>query len=129
MSVYDYKVKARDGSEVRLEKYRNKVLLIVNTAISCDFSNQYDELENLYEKFHNKGFEILDFPCNQFKEGSSSSIDEINKYCKIKYKSTHLWIFYYVFVKSIFLLYLILKKIHNLCGLFLSFVCSCNISS
>ena len=85
MSIYDYKIKTQDGKELKLDKYRNKVLLIVNTAIKCDFTSQYEELEALYEKYHDKGFEILDFPCNQFKEGASDSIEEINKYCKLKY--------------------------------------------
>ena len=66
MSVYEFKVKARDGEEVSLSDYRGKVLLIVNTATGCGFTPQYDELQDLYDEFKEQGLEILDFPCNQF---------------------------------------------------------------
>ena len=62
MAIYDYKVKAQDGTEVSLEAYRGKVLLIVNTATGCGFTPQYSELQEIYEEFHDKGLEILDFP-------------------------------------------------------------------
>ena len=68
MNAYDFKVKKRDGSEVSLSEYKGKVLLIVNTATGCGFTPQYDELQDLYEEFSADGFEILDFPCNQFGE-------------------------------------------------------------
>jgi glutathione peroxidase len=64
--IYDYKVKRRDGSEYDLSELKGKVVLIVNTATGCGFTPQYEGLENLYKKYHDKGLEILDFPCNQF---------------------------------------------------------------
>ena len=68
MNVYDFTVKAQDGSEVKLSDYRGKVLLIVNTATGCGFTPQYDELQDLYELHQKDGLEILDFPCNQFAQ-------------------------------------------------------------
>ena len=66
MSIYDYTVKARKGTELNMANLRGKVLLIVNTATGCGFTPQYAGLEALYEKYHDRGFEVLDFPCNQF---------------------------------------------------------------
>ena len=65
-TVYDFSVKDRKGADVSLKEYANEVLLIVNTATKCGFTPQYEELEKLYEDYHSKGFEVLDFPCNQF---------------------------------------------------------------
>ena len=65
-TVYDFTVKDRKGKDVSMKEYANEVLLIVNTATKCGFTPQYEELEKLYEQYHSQGFEILDFPCNQF---------------------------------------------------------------
>ena len=65
MNIYDYSVKAQDGSDIKLADYRDKVLLIVNTATGCGFTPQYEGLQDLYEKYEAQGLEILDFPCNQ----------------------------------------------------------------
>ena len=65
-SVYDFTVLDKNDNEISLEKYKGKVLLIVNTATHCGFTKQYDSLENLYKQYKDQGFEILDFPCNQF---------------------------------------------------------------
>ena len=81
MSIYEFKVKAQDGSEVSLEDYKGKVLLIVNTATGCGFTPQYDELQDLYELHQKDGFEILDFPCNQFAEQAPGSDEEIHSFC------------------------------------------------
>ena len=81
MNAYDFKVKAMDGNEVSLEDYKGKVLLIVNTATGCGFTPQYKELQELYEEFSSQGFEILDFPCNQFGEQAPGSDDEIHTFC------------------------------------------------
>ena len=81
MNVYDFKVKAQDGSEVSLSDYKGKVLLIVNTATGCGFTPQYDELQDLYDAFKDKGFEILDFPCNQFADQAPGTDDEIHTFC------------------------------------------------
>ena len=80
-SVYDYKVTNDEGREVSLSDYRGKVLLIVNTATRCGFTPQYKELEALYEKYNAEGFEILDFPCNQFGQQAPGSIKEIHQFC------------------------------------------------
>jgi len=81
MSVYDFRVKARDGSEIALEEYRGKVLLIVNTATGCGFTPQYTDLQSLYDLHRGDGFEILDFPCNQFHEQAPGSDEEIHTFC------------------------------------------------
>ena len=80
-SVYDFKVKDDVGQEVSLSDYKGKVLLIVNTATRCGFTPQYKELEALYEKYSKDGFEILDFPCNQFGEQAPGTIQEIHSFC------------------------------------------------
>ncbi len=81
MNVYDFKVMAQDGSEVSLADYRGKVLLIVNTATGCGFTPQYAELQELYEACHDRGLEILDFPCNQFGEQAPGTDAEIHTFC------------------------------------------------
>lgn len=81
MSIYDFKVKKQDGSEISLADYKGKVLLIVNTATACGFTPQYKELQALYDECHEKGLEILDFPCNQFGEQAPGSNEEIHTFC------------------------------------------------
>lgn len=81
MNIYDFKVKAQDGSEVSLSDYKGKVLLVVNTATGCGFTPQYDKLQDIYDEFKNKGFEILDFPCNQFGEQALGDDEEIHSFC------------------------------------------------
>lgn len=88
MSVYDFKVKAQDGSEVSLADYKGKVLLIVNTATGCGFTPQYDELQDLYDAHQKDGLEILDFPCNQFREQAPGSDEEIHSFCTGRYGIT-----------------------------------------
>lgn len=66
MSIYDFTVKDSKGNDVPLSNYKGKVLLIVNTATACGFTPQYKDLQDLYLKYKDQGFEILDFPCNQF---------------------------------------------------------------
>ncbi len=87
-NIYDYKIKNRKGEEVPLSDYKGKVLLIVNTATGCGFTPQYEGLEDLYKKYHDKGFEILDFPCNQFGHQAPGTEDEIHEFCTAKYKTT-----------------------------------------
>lgn len=88
MNIYDFKVKSKSGEEIGLDKYRGKVLLIVNTATGCGFTPQYEGLENLYKKYKDKGFEILDFPCNQFANQAPGSDEEINQFCTLNYNTT-----------------------------------------
>ena len=88
MGIYDFKVKAQDGSEVALSDYRGKVLLIVNTATGCGFTPQYDELQDMYELYQKDGLEILDFPCNQFANQAPGSDEEIHSFCTGRYGIT-----------------------------------------
>ena len=81
MTIYDFKVKAQNGSEVSLSDYQGKTLLIVNTATGCGFTPQYSELQEIYEEFHKDGLEILDFPCNQFGEQAPGDDQEIHSSC------------------------------------------------
>ena len=80
-SIYDFKVKNDVGQEVSLSDYKGKVLLIVNTATRCGFTPQYKDLEPLYQKYHSQGFEILDFPCNQFGQQAPGTIQKIRSFC------------------------------------------------
>ena len=83
--IYDFKVKDNRGQEVQLDEYKGKVILIVNTATGCGFTPQYDGLENLYKKFTGKGFEILDFPCNQFLNQAPGTNEELSSFCQLKF--------------------------------------------
>ena len=83
--IYDISVKDDLGNDASLADYKGKVLLIVNTATRCGFTPQYDELEALYEKYHAQGFEILDFPCNQFGEQAPGTIEEIHQFCTMNF--------------------------------------------
>ncbi len=84
-TVYDFAVKDRKGGEVSLREYANEVILIVNTATKCGFTPQYEELEAIYEKYHAKGFTILDFPCNQFGQQAPGTDESIHEFCKLNY--------------------------------------------
>ena len=88
MNIYDFKVINNKGEEISLSQYKGKVLLIVNTATGCGFTPQYKGLEELYKKYKDKGFEILDFPCNQFGHQAPGSDQEINSFCTLKYDTT-----------------------------------------
>lgn len=88
MSIYDFSFKAQDGSEVSMSDYKGKVLLIVNTATGCGFTPQYDELQDLYELHQKDGFEILDFPCNQFGNQAPGDDEEIHSFCTGRYGIT-----------------------------------------
>ncbi|NLZ49592.1 MAG: glutathione peroxidase, partial [Clostridiales bacterium] len=79
--IYDYKVKDINGNEISMSEYKGKVLLIVNTATGCGFTPQYEGLQKLYDKYKDQGFEILDFPCNQFFEQAPGSNEELAKFC------------------------------------------------
>ena len=87
MSIYDYTVKARKGATLNLADLKGRVLLIVNTATGCGFTPQYEGLEKLYEKYHDQGFEILDFPCNQFGHQAPGDEDEIHEFCTARYQT------------------------------------------
>ena len=83
--IYDLKVKDRSGNEVSLSDYEGKVLLIVNTATGCGFTPHYEPLEAMYKDLKDKGFEILDFPCNQFANQAPGDENEIHEFCTLKF--------------------------------------------
>lgn len=85
MKIYDFAVKDTQGREVSLADYRGKVLLIVNTATRCGLTPQYEELQKLYDRYAGQGLEILDFPCNQFREQAPESSEEIAQVCQMKF--------------------------------------------
>lgn len=87
MSIYSYSVTRPDGSELALSEFEGKVLLIVNTATGCGFTPQYEDLENMYEAFHDKGLEIIDVPCNQFAGQTPGTDEEIHEFCTLKYNT------------------------------------------
>ena len=88
MTIYDFKVRSAKGEEVSMADYKGKVLLIVNTATGCGFTPQYEGLQKLYDKYKDKGLEILDFPCNQFGHQAPGTEEEIKEFCTLKYKTT-----------------------------------------
>jgi glutathione peroxidase len=87
-SIYDFSVQDIHGKAVKLDRFRDKVMLVVNTASKCGFTPQYKGLEALYEKYHGKGLEVLGFPCNQFGEQEPGSADEIAQFCELNYGVT-----------------------------------------
>ncbi len=88
MDFYDIPVQPRKGEETTLREYAGKVLLIVNTATGCGLTPQYEELEQMYRRHKEKGFEILDFPCNQFLEQAKGDDEQINSFCTARYDTT-----------------------------------------
>lgn len=88
MNIYDFTVKAQDGSDVELSQFKGKVLLVVNTATGCGFTPQYTELQEMYEELHEAGLEILDFPCNQFADQAPGNDEEIHDFCTGRYGIT-----------------------------------------
>ena len=86
-SIYDYSVPATDGTEVKLSDYQGKVMLIVNTATGCGFTPHYKPIEEMYEKYHEQGFEVIDIPCNQFAGQTPGTDEEIHEFCTLKYNT------------------------------------------
>ncbi|MBO7262007.1 MAG: glutathione peroxidase [Alistipes sp.] len=84
-NLYNFEVMAQDGKPLKLDTFRGKVVLVVNTASKCGFTSQYANLEELYKKYHDKGFEILDLPCNQFGGQSPESDAETTQFCQLNY--------------------------------------------
>ena len=87
-SIYDFTVKDIRGKPVKLARYRKKVMLVVNTASECGFTPQYKGLESLYDKFHDKGLEVLGFPCNQFGAQEPGDENAIAQFCELNYGVT-----------------------------------------
>lgn len=88
MKFYDYKAKKMNGQEVSMADYKGKVVLVVNTASKCGLTPQFTELEELYKKYNEQGFEVLGFPCNQFAKQDSGSNSEIQEFCQLNYGVT-----------------------------------------
>ncbi len=88
MSIYDFKVEKPDGQMLDLNNLKGKVIIIVNTATGCGFTPHYKPLEEMYEKFHDKGLEIIDVPCNQFAGQTPGTDEEIHEFCTLKYHTT-----------------------------------------
>jgi glutathione peroxidase len=87
-SVYDFDVTTLDGQPRRMADYRGTTLLIVNVASACGYTPQYAGLETLYRKYHDRGFEVLGFPCNQFGGQEPGTAEEIATFCSTKYDVT-----------------------------------------
>ena len=87
MGFYDYSVPARNGSEVSMKDFEGKVVLVVNTATGCGFTPHYEPIEKMYEEYHDRGFEVLDIPCNQFGGQTPGSDDEVHEFCTLHYST------------------------------------------
>ena len=88
MNIYDFTVKDARGNDVSLSEFKGKVMLVVNTATGCGFTPQYEGLENLYKKYKDQGFVVLDFPCNQFGNQAPGTEEQIQEFCTLKYDTT-----------------------------------------
>ena len=87
MGFYDYSVTNTKGEEVSMKDFEGKVVMVVNTATGCGFTPQYEDIENIYEEFHDKGFEVVDVPCNQFAGQTPGTDEEIHEFCTLKYNT------------------------------------------
>ena len=86
--IYDFSIFDQNNRSISLEIYKGNVLLIVNTATGCGLTPQYKGLQHLYTRYQNQGFEILDFPCNQFMGQAPGTAEEINRFCSLHYQTT-----------------------------------------
>src|SRR5215203_4788336 len=87
-NIYDFEATSIDGSLTRLDRFRGQVLLVVNVASHCGFTPQYTELEALYRQYHEAGFSVLGFPCNQFGHQEPGDDAEIKQFCSLTYDVT-----------------------------------------
>jgi glutathione peroxidase len=87
MGFYDQSVTAVNGDEISMKEYEGKVVLVVNTATGCGFTPHYKDIEDMYEKYHDRGFEVIDVPCNQFAGQTPGTDDEIHEFCQLKYNT------------------------------------------
>ena len=85
MNFYDFKAVKMNGQEVSMSDYKGKILIVVNTASKCGLTPQFEQLEEVYQEYKDKGVEILGFPCNQFANQDSGTNEEINQFCKLNY--------------------------------------------
>ena len=84
-SIYDFSATSIEGNPVELSNYKDKVLLIVNTASQCGFTPQYQGLQSLYQKYSDRGLVVLGFPCNQFGQQEPGSTSEIQSFCETRF--------------------------------------------
>ncbi len=87
MSFYDYSVTTPKGEEISMKDYAGKVVMVVNTATGCGFTPHYKDIEDMYEKYHDQGFEVIDVPCNQFKGQAHGTDEEIHEFCQLHYNT------------------------------------------
>ena len=87
MGFYDQSIMAANGEMISMKDYEGKVVLVVNTATGCGFTPHYKDIESMYEKFHDKGFEVIDVPCNQFAGQTPGTDEEIHEFCTLKYNT------------------------------------------
>ena len=87
MNIYDFIVRDNHGNDVSLSDYKGRVFLIVNTATKCGLTPQYEALQSVYDKYHDRGFEVLDFPCNQFLKQAPGTDEEISEFCTLNYST------------------------------------------
>ena len=87
MGFYDLSVTKANGEELSMREFEGKVVLIVNTATGCGFTPHYKDIEEMYEKFRDRGFEVIDVPCNQFAGQTPGTDEEIHEFCTLKYKT------------------------------------------
>ena len=86
-TFYDQSVTAANGDVISMKDYEGKVVLVVNTATGCGFTPHYKDIEEMYEKFHDQGFEVIDVPCNQFAGQTPGTDEEIHEFCTLKYNT------------------------------------------
>ena len=87
MSFYDYSVTTPAGDDISMKEYEGKVVMVVNTATGCGFTPHYKDIEDMYEKYHDKGFEVVDVPCNQFAGQTPGTDEDIHEFCTLKYNT------------------------------------------
>ena len=87
-SIYDFTLYDRKGNEYPLSAYKGEVMLVVNTATGCGFTPHYEPIQKMYEDFHDRGFEVIDVPCNQFAGQTPGSDDDIHEFCSLKYNTS-----------------------------------------
>ena len=87
MGFYDYSVTDMEGKEISMKEFEGKVVLVVNTATGCGFTPHYEDIEAMFEKYHDQGFEVLDVPCNQFAGQTPGTDEEIHEFCTLHYNT------------------------------------------
>ncbi|MCR5536557.1 MAG: glutathione peroxidase [Succinivibrio sp.] len=90
MNIYDFELTTNTQEKLPLANFKGKVLVIVNTATHCGFTPQYEELEAIYEKYRDQGFEVIDIPCNQFYAQAPEDDAKIQEFCMLNYKTKFL---------------------------------------